>query len=104
METQLAIYRKMDALSKKMAEAARAREWERLIALENMLSGFRDVLMSGNATLVEDDAAQISELIRGILENDAEVRKHVEPWLEHIQHFLGNEAIKRRIAETYGVQ
>ncbi len=104
METLLSTYLKMSAISLQMVEASGAGEWERLIALENLMSGFRDALKSGNAVQVAGDTEQIAALIRGILEDDVKIRQHVEPWLEHIQQFLDNEVIKQRVAETYGVK
>ncbi len=102
MKTELAIYQEMASLSCKMIEAARAQEVEQLVELEKAMAGLRDQLVCGNAVQVESDSPQIKGLMRRILDDDAEIRKHIAPWLKQLEEFLGNEATKRRVDATYG--
>ena len=40
-------------------------------------------------------------LIQRILENDAEVRRHTEPWMDQLCHLLSDSARRRDILKAY---
>jgi len=103
MPSQIEMYEDMSALSAKMVEAARARDWDRLICLERAVADLRDRLMSvdDNAGLSAAELGLKADLIRRILDDDAEVRRHTEPWMERIRQFLGDSA-RLRQAERVG--
>ena len=105
MPAQLEIYEQMCALSARMVEAARAGDWERLIALERAVAELRDTLIgegdSGAGT--PDEAERRRVLIRRILRDDAEVRRHTEPWMEQVRRFLTGNVRKRQVDQAYGV-
>lgn len=104
MPAQIEIYEQMSALSARMVEAARASDWEKLIDLERAVAGMRATLLqdadSGNADPRE--AAAKRELIQRILKDDAEVRRHTEPWMEQVRRFLSGNARKRQVDRAYG--
>ena len=102
----LALYESMRAISAQMVEAAGACNWERLTALEQDCAGLaRHLAASGEpAPLTAAERARKMALIRQILADDAEVRRHVEPWLEEVRHFLGGGARERALRRAYGVQ
>jgi flagellar protein FliT len=104
MPAQIEIYEQMCALSTRMVEAARANDWQRLIDLEHAVAGLRDTLMqeadSGSADPREADRKR--ELIQRILKDDAEVRRHTEPWMEQVRRFLSGNVRKRRVDQAYG--
>jgi flagellar protein FliT len=93
MPAQIEIYEQMCALSSRMVEAARASDWERLIDLERSVAGLRASLVkeTDDATS-RREAARRRELIQRILRNDAEVRRHTEPWMEQVRRFLNGTA------------
>lgn len=103
MPTQIEIYEDMSALSAQMVEAARSQDWDRLVGLERSVSTLR-------GTLAEDDSASLSSteverkrsLIQRILDDDAEIRRHTEPWMEHVRQFLGGEKMRRNVERAYG--
>jgi flagellar protein FliT len=41
-------------------------------------------------------------LIQRILADDAEIRRHTEPWMEQVRQFLGGARKKRQVDQTYG--
>ncbi len=92
MPCQIELYEEMSRLSSRMAAAARAGDWEHLIELERGIRGLRDALLAiadeGNEAAA--DLARKHCLIQRILEDDAEVRRHTEPWMERILYFLGS--------------
>ena len=105
MPSQIDLYQEMSALSASMVEAAQAHEWERLVELEHNVSALRRTLMADddNAGLDARERTLKAALIQRILDDDAEVRRHTEPWMEHVRQFLGDTRAKRRVDLAYGV-
>lgn len=103
MPSQIEIYQEMSALSAQMVEAARSHDWERLVTLERSVSALRDTLMAedDNANLPPGDRGLKATLIQQILDHDAEIRRHTEPWMEHVRQFLGDGAKKRQVDQAY---
>lgn len=104
MPTQLEIYEDMSLLSAKMVAAARLQDWETLVGLEHSVASLRRLLESGDDRSILSPAATERKraLIQRILEDDAEVRRHTEPWMEHVRQFLGNNNQRRRVERAYG--
>ena len=104
MPAQIEIYEQMCALSTRMVEAARANDWDRLVDLERSVAGLRSILIQdseiGNAQ--PQEAERKRRLIQRILQDDAEVRRHTEPWMEHVRRFLSGNVRKRQVDKTYG--
>lgn len=103
MPSQIDVYKEMSALSAKMVAAAQANDWEHLVALEESVALLRDTLMAedDNANLAPEERVRKAELIQRILDDDAEVRCHTEPWMEHVRQFLGNSARRRDVQRAY---
>lgn len=110
--SQILLYEKMNALSSRMAAAARARDWETLNRLARSVSALRITLMSNesqtfdegcdDACLSEDDMQKKALLIQRILDDDAEIRRHTEPWMENVCCFLGSNV--QRTQQTQQTQ
>lgn len=103
MPRQVELYEEMSRISERMAEAARAGDWERLIELETGVSRLRDQLMTmpEEADLPRNDLARKRALIERILDDDAEIRRHTEPWMEHVRHLLGDNQRLRELQRAY---
>jgi len=93
MPTHVELYEEISLLSSRMVEAARARDWDRLIELEREVICLRSALIvtPENSDTIAADLARKHSLIQRILEDDAEVRRHTEPWMERVRQFLGGE-------------
>ncbi|HMX16137.1 MAG TPA: flagellar protein FliT [Rhodocyclaceae bacterium] len=107
MPSQLAIYQQMSALSAEMVEAARQGDWDRLIRLEKSVAALRDALIAQDAAdpkggALATEQEQKALLIQRILEDDAEIRRHTEPWMEKVRQFLGGNAKRRQVELAYG--
>jgi flagellar protein FliT len=104
MPSQIDIYEDMSALSARMVTAARAQDWERLVELESAVARLRNALRGkdDNTALDPGEAERKRSLIQSILDNDAEIRRHTEPWMEHVRQFLGNQASRKRVERAYG--
>jgi flagellar protein FliT len=102
MQSQISIYEEMTNLSSRMVEAARKSDWDDLIALEHSVSALRTRLPDGNNGLADDEREHKAQLIRRILADDAEIRRHTEPWMEQVRQFLGSDRRKRQVDQAYG--
>lgn len=102
--SQIDVFQEMCALSAQMVTAAQSQEWDRLVVLEQAVSSLRDLLMAdcNDGGLTVDQLDLKAVLIQQILDNDAEIRRHTEPWMEHMRQFLGDGARKRQVDRTYG--
>jgi flagellar protein FliT len=104
MPSQIDIYEAMSTLSARMVEAARSQDWANLVALEKSVAALRQTL------LADDDSSRLSAaeidlkhaLIQRILDDDAEIRRHTEPWMEHLRKYLGDSAQRRQVGRAYG--
>lgn len=86
----LALYESMSELSSRMVTAARENDWNTLVSLENQVASLRDRLPANDPS-TQLNAAERSRklsLVKRILADDAEVRRHTEPWMEQVQRFL----------------
>ena len=100
----VALYESMSAISAQMVEAATANDWDRLVALEKDCAGLaRHIEANGEPIRLSDaERARKFDLIRRILADDAEVRRHAEPWMEQVRQYLGGGARERTMRRTYG--
>lgn len=100
----LFLYESMSAISARMAEAAAANDWDRLVLLERDCASLaRRLEADGEAVkLTEAERNRKIELIHRILADDAQVRRHADPWMEHVRQFLGGGARGREMRRAYG--
>ena len=104
----LARFESMSTLSGAMVEAAQANDWDQLVVLEHEIAAIRVELMRiepddrPSAGLTEADAARKAALITAMLRNDAEIRRHVEPWLASTRELLGSAHRDRAVRSAYG--
>ncbi len=106
MPAQIELYEQMSALSAQMVEAAQANDWERLAALEKSVTALRNILMveEDNASISLQEAEIKRALIQRILDDDAEIRRHTEPWMEHIRQYISGAAKRRDVEQAYGIR
>lgn len=104
MPSQIDIYEEMSALSARMVEAARSHDWENLIALEKSVVVLRQTLTADedNSRLSDREIELKRALIQRILDDDAEIRRHTEPWMEKVRRFLGDNAQRKRRERAWG--
>ena len=103
MPSQIQLYEEMSLLSSRMVEAARASDWDNLIELEQGVTSLRNALMAtpADGSAPGTDLDRKRSLIQRILEDDAEIRRHTEPWMEHVRQFLGDNARRRDVQKAY---
>ncbi len=104
MPSQIDTYQDITILSAQMVEAARASDWERLVSLERTVALLRDRLNreDDNTSLSEQELDIKRGLIQRILDDDAEIRRHTEPWMEQVRRFLGGRNTRKSAERNYG--
>lgn len=102
MPRNIELYEEICALSERMVNAAQCGQWDELVDLEHRVAALRDTLLAADDdALTPADAERKRALIQRILADDAEVRRHTEPWMEQVRKFLGAGARARRVTEAY---
>ncbi len=103
MPSQIDLYEEMSLLSSRMVEAAQAGDWDNLLVLEHGVSSLRETLRSApdDSNLPAGDLARKHSLIQSILKDDAEIRRHTEPWMEHVRRYLGDSVRRRDVEKAY---
>ena len=103
MPRPVELYEQMGRISSVMVEAARAGDWERLIELESGIARLRDTLMAlpAETGLPAAVMERRRQLIGRILDDDAEIRRHTEPWMEELRHLLGDNRRLRELQRAY---
>lgn len=103
MPRQVELYAEMSRISSLMVDAARLGDWDRLIELETGVARLRDVLIAApeERNVSAADLARKRELIERILDDDAEIRRHTEPWMEHVRHLLGDNKRLLELQRAY---
>lgn len=95
-------YETISQLSSSMLAAARERDWDKLIAVQQHCADSVDRLR----TLPEPvlDALQRqrkTEIIRKVLAEDAQVRNLAQPWLAELDHLLRGFQAQRNLGQAY---
>ena len=103
MPVQLDRYQEISALSARMADAARKGDWDELVDLERRVAALRDRLNVDATSLAAPieaapEMARMRGLIQQILDDDAEVRRHTEPWMEQVRLLLSGHLSDWKVA------
>jgi flagellar protein FliT len=104
MASQIELFEEMSALSARMVAAAQGNDWERLVDLERSVVALRNTLMTDddNSMLSPAEIEIKRALIQRILDDDAEIRRHTEPWMEQVRKFLGSNTRRKQVESAYG--
>ncbi len=99
----LSLYEEGSRLTRHMLLAAREGDWDRLVAHEQDCAAmFAHLSASNDRQPGEADFQQRkAELIRGMLEDDAQIRLLVEPWLARLSGLIGSTRQQSRLHQAY---
>ena len=104
-EQIFALYASISSKTGERVEAAKASDWDRLIALEHDCHALIETLMQvdtgphpgAGARFVQRKVA----FIHKVLADDAEVRKFTEPWMTQLETFIGSARQERKLQRAY---
>ena len=99
----LSIYEGISDLTKQMLAAAQRSDWDGLIALEKDCGTLFARLLStdDNEARTLEFRQRKAELIRSVLDDDAQIRLLVEPWLVNLAALLGSTRQQRQLNQIY---
>lgn len=99
------LYEALGRISSHMVEAARANDWDRLAELDRQMTATREAIAAQADSTTLDDAELLrrAALITAVLENNREVRRHVEPWMASARKLFTSGERERNVRAAYGV-
>lgn len=99
----LTTYQTLSELTNNMLDAARQDEWDHLAVLEQRCQRYVGELMQAPpAQMSSDEQRTKIKIIRGILQNDAQIRALTEPRLHELQLRLHDTRNAQRGIHAYG--
>jgi flagellar protein FliT len=101
----LATYEKIGRLMARMCATARAADWKQLAVLEKECATLVALLQHSpvSAELTPPQQQRKLELLKQLLADDAEIRRHTEPWMENLKSLIQSTGRKRQISQAYGL-
>ena len=102
----LARYEDLQRLTQQMLETAQRGEWDHLTALEQERAALVVLLdkQEEGTTWGPAEGAKKGDLIRAILEADAEIKALTEAWMGELQEILGSIGTEKKLHTAYKSQ
>jgi len=99
----LSTYESVSDLTGAMLLAARAADWDKLVALEKHCAGLIKQLRAAAGADTGDAATRVrkAQIIRKVLADDAEIRKLTTPRLAQLRGMLASAARSNKLARAY---
>lgn len=100
----ISFYEEVAVITDRMLAAARAGEWEQLVALEARCSALIEFLKAQppGPPLTGEAREQKVRIIRKILADDCEIRNITEPWMAHLAELINSSGTERKLHRAYG--
>jgi flagellar protein FliT len=95
-------YESIAELSAQMLDAARERQWDELVLMQQQCAQTVDRLRKSPEP--QYDASQLRrkfDILRKVLAEDAEVRALTEPWLAELDNILRGLRARRNLGQAY---
>ncbi len=101
----VAAYEDIAGTMANMCSAAQSANWKQLTALERDCAKLVSLLQNSPASAALSAAQQQRkfELLQKILADDAEIRRHTEPWMENLKTLIKCTGKARRVNQAYGI-
>jgi flagellar protein FliT len=102
----LALYTQLSAVTTRMRQAARAADWDGMIALEAQCAHISSRLIEreDGAPRTADYQRRKADLIRKVLEDDAEIRQNVNERLAGLWRLIDGRRSVERLNAAYGAE
>lgn len=103
-EQTMRTYESLAQKSTAMLEAATRSEWETVIEIERECQTLIAQLKTSGDAIPLDDAARRRkvQLIRSMLEQDAEIRELAQPWMTELSRVMRMTRTQRSVENAYG--
>lgn len=103
MDPVIKDYEFLSSITAQMRVAATLGQWTQLVELEKQCSQHVEIMKTQDVFISPDENTRLRkvELIRKILEDDAEIRNHTEPWVAQLQRIMHSTGQERRLQHTY---
>lgn len=100
----IANYESLSTLTAQMREAAVRGEWDQLIDLEQQCRQHVAAMkpVDASATLDEPTRQRKVQIIKKILENDADIRSRTVAWMGQLQRVMQSNRQEQRLHQVYG--
>lgn len=101
----IATYERVAAIMGRMRIAAQSANWNELKTLEAHCAKLVAILQRSPeaAVLSQSEKRRKFELLRQLLADDAEIRRHTEPWMEKLKSLIHTTSKTRKVNQAYGV-
>ena len=99
----IANYESLSTLTAQMREAAVRGEWENLMGLERQCRQYVAAMKQADAstTLDEPSRQRKVQIIKKILENDADIRSRTVAWMGQLQRIMQSNRQEQRLQQAY---
>jgi flagellar protein FliT len=96
-------YNRVAEASRGMLAAARAGDWDALLAAEDVCARRIAELKTRGAERParEDERAGRMRILSEILDHDAEIRELTQPWLKQLEVYIAGATRERRLRDAY---
>jgi len=96
-------YKAILATTSRMRAAAQNNEWEQLVSLEQECRQLTEILKKTDAEPILDKELlqRKVEIIHQILDDDAQIRAIIEPWMMKLQDILSTNGRTRNLQQAY---
>lgn len=97
-------YESLSTLTAQMREAAVRGEWDQLIDLEQQCRQYAAAVKQADAsaTLDEPSRQRKVQIIKKIMENDADIRSRTAAWMGQLQRIMQSNRQEQRLQQVYG--
>jgi len=96
-------YESLSTLTAQMREAAVRGEWDQLIDLEQQCRQYVAAMKQADAstTLDEPSRQRKAQIIKKILENDADIRSRTVAWMGQLQRIMQSNRQEQQLHRAY---
>lgn len=95
-------YEHIHTASKDMLKAAQTGDWEALFDAEQRCARNIDMVRAlAPVNLSFEEQLRKREIITAVLEDDANIRKLTQPWLDELQQLLQGTGLRRQAESAY---
>ena len=103
VDTPIQNYESLSSLMGLMREAAAQGQWTRLLDLETRCRQHVETMKQGDTQATLDPAARArkKDLILKILSDDANIRRHTQPWMEQLQQAIQITRKDQQVRQAY---